>query len=113
MELPKGTITRKQMIAFLRNEGNVMLLDENKIRPKQRAIKKYVKSDDSDVQEFMPCHYCKGIYRLKSLRKHTRKCSFNASNQKKHNVASLRQNLLIFKSARKSFLDKLRLKDEV
>lgn len=114
MQHPKGTKTRRQLINLLRNEGNLMLLDENKIRPKQRAAQKYGRQFDSnDNPEFLPCFYCKGIYRSKSLRKHTRKCPFNANNVEKHNVGSLGQNLLIFKSSRTSFLDKLRLKDEV
>lgn len=111
MSLPKGDKSRKQMINFLRKEGNFTLVQENKIRPVQRATNKQV--DGDDAQEFMPCPFCKGIYRLSSLRKHSKKCSYNQQYGERCNVASLGQNLLVFKESRKSFINKLRLKDEV
>lgn len=115
MNLPKGDKKRKEMINFLRKEGNLTLIDENKIRPVQRVSEKYDKyrKDEEEAQEFMPCPFCKGIYRLKSLRKHSKKCPYNQQNGEKCNIASLGQNLLVFKESRKSFLDKLRLKNEV
>ncbi|XP_074039978.1 uncharacterized protein isoform X2 [Leptinotarsa decemlineata] len=115
MQLPKGNTKRRQMINILRKEGNLTLLDENKIRPVQRATRKYEGSQENTKEaiEFMPCPYCKGIYRLRTLRKHSKICSCNPRNGEKCNVASLGQNLLVFKASRKSFLDKLRLKNEV
>ncbi|KAJ8958072.1 hypothetical protein NQ314_006467, partial [Rhamnusium bicolor] len=90
MQVPKGDKKRKQMINLLRKEGNFTLLDENKIRPVQRSIHKDERQEDNEVaQEFMPCPYCKGIYRLTTVRKHSKT------------------------SSRVLFLDKLRLKNEV
>ncbi|KAI4463254.1 hypothetical protein MML48_4g00000709 [Holotrichia oblita] len=103
------------MINLIRKEGNFTLLDENKIRPVQRAPEQYQNKrlgEEQTVQEFLPCPFCKGIYRSKSLRKHSKRCSYNTQADKKYNTASLGQNLLIFKASRRAFLDKLRLKKE-
>ncbi|CAH0563123.1 unnamed protein product [Brassicogethes aeneus] len=115
MQLPKGDQKRRQMINLLRKEGNLSLVDENKIRPVQRATTRYERSGEisEEAQEFLPCPYCKGIYRLKSLRKHSKTCLYNPKNDERCNVASLGQNLLVFKASRKPFLDTLRLKTEV
>ncbi|CAG9814234.1 unnamed protein product [Phaedon cochleariae] len=115
MQLPKGNKKRKQMIDIVRKEGNLSLLDENKIRPVQRETRKYEggKESSGEAIQFMPCPYCKGIYRLKTLRKHTKICSCHPNDGEKCNVASLGQNLLVFKASRRSFYDRLRLKNEV
>ncbi|KAJ8964759.1 hypothetical protein NQ314_004650 [Rhamnusium bicolor] len=114
MQVPKGDKKRKQMINLLRKEGNFTLLDENKIRPVQRSIHKDERQEDNEVaQEFMPCPYCKGIYRLTTVRKHSKTCLYCPQNEEKSNIASEGQNSLVFKASRVLFLDKLRLKNEV
>lgn len=111
MQMPNGDLNRKRMINMLRKEGNLKVLDEDKIRPVQRDNQRTSQSDGQS-QEFMPCTYCKGIYRLSSLQKHCRKCPFNEHTDK-CNVASMGQNILIMRGWKKKFLDKLRLKTEV
>ncbi|KAG5863592.1 hypothetical protein JTB14_029204 [Gonioctena quinquepunctata] len=60
MQLPKGNKERRRMINILRKEGNLTLLDENKIRPVQRATRKYEEGQENSAEaiEFMPCPYC-------------------------------------------------------
>ncbi len=113
--LPKGNASRAEMIKNLRKEGNFQLIDEEEIiRPVQRLKMENITGEPpSLMSEFLPCPYCKGIYRAKSLRKHTNKCNSNPDKQGKANVGSMGQNLLIFTGSKSNFLDRLRIKKEV
>lgn len=115
MTIEKGDKRKKHMLNLLRNEGNLTLIEENKIRPVQRIGKKYGQITECPkiITEFIPCPYCKGIYRLASLRKHSKNCSYNPHNGIRSNIASLGQNVLIFRESRKPYLDRLRLAKEV
>lgn len=97
------------MIDVIRKEGNFSILnDSNIIRPVQRPTR-----DNITLAEFLPCKYCKGLYKIKSLKRHAKTCYFN--NEKKRNVRyrSEGQTLTAFTQSRQKFLDKLRLKSEV
>lgn len=99
------------MINVLRKQGNFSIIGENKIRPVQRPSSKQnehcVLSTD-----FLPCIYCKGLYKKKTLRKHAKTCELNID-KRKINLLSEGQTMLAFSESRQGFLSKLRLKSEV
>ncbi|CAH1114940.1 unnamed protein product [Psylliodes chrysocephalus] len=109
-EISKGNPRRKQMIELLRKQGNFSLYSENIIRPVQRLSSTNFKDDLT----FLPCTYCKGLYRKTSLSRHAKICVFNNKNKSTvRRYPSEAQTLLAFTESRKPFLDQLRLKNEV
>lgn len=111
-ELAKGDRMRKRMIDALRKEGNFTILDsENIIRPVQRPTSTAEHQNLSN--DFLPCKYCKGLYKIKSLKRHATDCFFNNENKGGLRYASEGQTVIAFTESRKKFLDKLRLKSEV
>ncbi|CAH0560528.1 unnamed protein product [Brassicogethes aeneus] len=109
LNFSKGSKDRKKYIDFLRKEGNFSAFYENKVRPVQRPTSNLSKKED-----FLPCIYCKGLYKTKSLGRHSKKCFFN-SNQSMTQIrhASEAQTILAFTESRRTFLNRLRLKTEV
>lgn len=99
------------MINMIRKEGNLNLIDEDKIRPVLRDFEGR-RQGEGELQQFIPCPFCKGIYRKHTLLKHSKICLFNVNNEK-CNVASMGQNVLIVRGSNKTFFDKLRLKTEI
>lgn len=110
MQMPKRNLTRKLMINMIRKEGNLNVLDDDKIRPVQRVFN--TKTVAEEKLQFIPCPFCKGIYRKHTLTKHCKKCLFNVKSQK-CNYVSLGQNVLLSRGSKKAFFDQLRLKTEV
>lgn len=114
MDLPKGDKTRATMINSMRKNGNFNAIEKSEIiRPIQRLNLKT--SELPNISEFMPCPYCKGIYRKASLNKHAKKCLQNENKESKDkvNTQSLGQNLLAFNASKTNFINKSRIKNEV
>lgn len=112
MNCPKGSNERSNMINFLRKEGNLSIYYENIIRPVQRPSS----NSNADIisENFLPCKYCKGLYKKSSLFRHAKKCYFNHDkNDSSQRYGSEGQTILAFAGSRKKFLDRLRLKSEV
>lgn len=98
------------MINFLRKEGNFLMYSKNIIRPVQRPVV----SDAKKKLIFLPCKFCKGLYKKESLTRHAKLCVFNKNkNETKISYSSIGQTMLAFTESRKAFLDRLRLKTEV
>lgn len=112
MEKPKGDQQRKNMINLLRKHGNFSIVGENIMRPVQRPSSTHDKGD-TVLSDYVPCKYCKGLYKQKSLRRHALNCYFNNERTSKINFASAGQTLMAFTESRQGFLKKLRLKNEV
>ncbi len=73
MQEPIKSLKRRIMIDALRKEGNFKLFEEKQIiRPKQRAAGSNGVANKKD--QFSNCPNCKGIYRMKTLHKHAKKC---------------------------------------
>lgn len=114
LDMPKGDKSRKIMLSSLRKEGNFSLIEEKQIiRPVQRL--NLAKADEEQpVSDFMPCPFCKGVYRKSSLTKHVKKCPQNQNEKNsKLNVQSLGQNLMAFNASKSQFINKTRIKNEV
>lgn len=98
------------MIDILRKQGNLTVFSENIIRPVQRPTASTVEFNST----FLPCKYCKGLYKKLSLRRHVKKCALNLENkQSNERCTSEGQTLLAFTGERQAFLNRLRLKTEV
>ncbi|KAK4887391.1 hypothetical protein RN001_003662 [Aquatica leii] len=109
--LPKGNNTRKHMIDFLRKQGNFSILNNRLIRPVQRPTSAgKIKTSPGD---YLPCKYCKGLYKIKSLKRHAKKCFFNVEKKAGIKYSSEGQTMIAFTESRQTFLDRLRLKTEV
>ncbi|KAK4880859.1 hypothetical protein RN001_004178 [Aquatica leii] len=109
--LPKGNNTRKHMINFLRKQGNFSILNNRLIRPVQRPTSAgKIKTSPGD---YLPCKYCKGLYKIKSLKRHAKKCFFNVEKKAGIKYSSEGQTMIAFTESRQTFLDRLRLKTEV
>ncbi|KAJ8937507.1 hypothetical protein NQ314_011821 [Rhamnusium bicolor] len=78
LEVPKGSNERKKFIDLLRKQGNFSVYSEHIVRPVQRPTSSSTKITLSD--DFLPCKYCKGLYKRNSLSKHAKKCFFNNGN---------------------------------
>ncbi|CAG9840805.1 unnamed protein product [Diabrotica balteata] len=65
---------RRELIKSLRKKGDFL---RNRITNVLRPVKRLVQSDTSLRDSFLPCTYCFGFYKRKSLFKHTRKCPEN------------------------------------
>nr|CAI5852465.1 unnamed protein product [Callosobruchus analis] len=76
LQLPKGDSNRKKMIDLLRNDGNLSILEENIVRPVQRPT--CSKGNTPSSNDFLPCKYCKGLYKSNSLKRHAKRCAFNS-----------------------------------
>lgn len=110
--LQKGDRKRKYMIDVIRKEGNFSILnDANIIRPVQRPSSTSGKKISS--VEFLPCKYCRGLYKIKSLKRHAKICYFNNEKGGKFRYQSEGQTMTAFIHSRQKFLDTLRLKSEV
>lgn len=107
--LPKGSYERKKLIDYLRKQGNISIYSEKIIRPVERPSK--YKSKTISYLDFLPCKYCKGLYKKKSLSRHAKKCFFNKEVLNSNiRYASEGQTILSFTESRKAFLNRLRLK---
>lgn len=110
LAIPRGNSQRKLFIDILRKQGNFSVLSENIVRPVQRPPS----SDSEKSLTYLPCKFCKGLYKKATLRRHAVKCHLNKhSGKNKVRYASEGQTLLAFTESRKAFLNKLRLKSEV
>lgn len=108
--LPTGNAQRKVLFDLLRKQGNYSIYQENILRPVQRP------SSSTAIDPtliFLPCIYCKGLYRKQSLHRHAKKCRSNFSRNKHKRFSSEGQTMLAFTESRQPFLNRLRLKDEV
>lgn len=112
IEVPKGDSQRKFMIDLLRKQGNFSIIGENITRPVQRPTSKQ-NEDNVLPSDYLPCKYCRGLYKRNSLRRHALNCHFNNENRQRKNFASEGQTMMAFTESRKEFLTKLRLKSEV
>ncbi|CAH0555073.1 unnamed protein product [Brassicogethes aeneus] len=108
LKIPKGGLERKQRLNLLRNQGNLLVYSENVIRPVQRPT-----LGAADNITFIPCKYCKGLYKKQALNRHAKKCVYNTEKNKSGAYKSEGQTLLAFSESRKPFLNRLRLKTEV
>nr|XP_023017337.1 uncharacterized protein LOC111506492 [Leptinotarsa decemlineata] len=109
---PKGKHSRKKMIELLRKQGNFSMLNSaNIVRPVQRpsSTSRIITS----LTDFLPCKYCKGLYKSKSLKRHAKICEFNTEKNKQLKYASEGQTMIAFNESRRQYLDRLRLKSEV
>ncbi|XP_063931173.1 uncharacterized protein LOC135143224 [Zophobas morio] len=113
LEQPKGERKRKIMIDLIRKQGNFTVLGENITRPVQRPSAIQSKNDEILPTDYLPCIYCKGLYKKKSLRRHALTCCYNKEINQKHNFASEGQTMIAFTESRQEFLKKSRLKCEV
>lgn len=112
MECKKGSEERKKFINLLRKEGNFSLFFENKVRPVQRPDPNK-NTKDVSLESYLPCKFCKGFYKIHSLRRHAKNCSFNTEKFITARYASEGQTMIAFTESRKKFLNRLRLKSEV
>nr|CAI5858237.1 unnamed protein product [Callosobruchus analis] len=111
LQLPKGDSNRKKMIDLLRNDGNLSILEENIVRPVQRPT--CSKGNTPSSNDFLPCKYCKGLYKSNSLKRHAKRCAFNSEKRNGIRYKSEGQSMVAFLASRKPYLDKMRLKSEV
>lgn len=84
LSLSKKSKERKEVITSLRKKGNFL---KNKISESIRPVKRLKPNDISDVNQFLPCSYCLGFYKKRSLYRHTKRCPENKENSAKRQTA--------------------------
>lgn len=74
LSLPPKSRERRNIIASLRKKGNYVV---NRTSDSLRPVKRLNTSDVSNNDDFLPCSYCLGYYKRKSLYRHTKRCAEN------------------------------------
>lgn len=78
LDLPKGSKERRYTVALLRNTTNFDHYIRGIIRPRRATT-------NMNDAFFYPCIHCKGVFKKKYLRRHTKLCSANKSKNIKTN----------------------------
>lgn len=99
---------RKQLLALMRNEGNLTEAEHGEIIPKRCQ-----KNEKPTSGNYTLCVHCKGLFKKHSLHRHVKKCfAVKCHEPKQHALADS----LIFTASQKAlhtFLDKLAVKEHV
>lgn len=72
--LPSKSKRRRELVTTLRKKGNFI---SNRTSDVLRPVKRLKANDISSDENYLPCKYCLGYYKKKSLYRHTKKCSEN------------------------------------
>ncbi|KAK9871424.1 hypothetical protein WA026_012801 [Henosepilachna vigintioctopunctata] len=67
---------RRNAIIALAKEGNFLF---NKTSTILRPVRRVERYDDSSNEDYLPCSYCLGSYKKKSLHRHAKRCNQNNS----------------------------------
>lgn len=76
LSFPNNSKERRVAVSNLRKRGNFI---QNRSRVKLRPVKRLQSKDalKATVEDFLPCKYCLGFYKKKSLYRHSKKCPLN------------------------------------
>lgn len=86
MELPKNSKERRLALSLFRNDTNFDLFLTGTTRSKRIPVEK-----SAENLNYMPCAYCKGLFRSTYLKRHAKLCP---SKQFKQNDTPSRRNYL-------------------
>lgn len=113
LDYPKGSKERRQGFSLLRNNTNFDLYIKGIVRP-------YRNTEENNLNIFHPCIYCKGLFKEKYLRRHTKACLVQKSSNKDkketpvyRNYISVSQTLAACSMDSTNVISRLNVKEQV
>lgn len=98
LRLKKGSVERKNIIALLRNNGNLETALNGNIIPKKRELDRDASEDDYAI-----CTHCNAFFKRHCLSRHTKKCFASQSKNKKESNSRPLSESIIYLACRKKY----------
>lgn len=100
LRLEKGSVERRNIIALLRNTGNLDTALNGNIIPKKRQLDRDASEDDYAI-----CTHCNAFFKRHCLSRHIRKCFASQTTNKEGNNSRPLNESIVYLACRKKYGD--------